>query len=81
MSCQVGGNVYLDSLYIAVSGVPGTLLAVLLINLIGPRVLLGECKVCVCVCVLCVCVFCARVCSVCGVVLYMNVGGACKLQS
>lgn len=39
--CQVGGNVYLDSLYIAASGIPSILLAIFLVNLIGPRILLG----------------------------------------
>lgn len=39
--CLVGSNVYLDSLYSALSGIPGTILAVFLVNLVGPRVLLG----------------------------------------
>ena len=36
-----GDDIYLDSLYVALAGIPGTLIGILTVNIVGAKAMLG----------------------------------------
>lgn len=43
MTSNSGDNdIYLDSLYVALAGIPGTVLGILTVNIVGAKAMLGE---------------------------------------
>ena len=40
--CNSPKNIYLDSLYTALAGIPGTVFGVFTVNIIGPRIMLSK---------------------------------------
>lgn len=47
MKCNLsdgrGEKIYIDGLYVALAGIPGTLLGIVTVNIVGARAMLSEC--------------------------------------